>query len=97
MDSILFKYSQFFDNDGGFENVKKDFEKLGDELVGEAEKLQKRINDALKFGNPEELEKNEKQVDDLVKTFKKFGDAREDINKIEEEFQKLQKKREHHD
>lgn len=92
MDSILFKYSQFFENDGGFEAVKKDFTRLGDELVSEAEKLQKRINDALKFGNNEELEKNEKAVDDLVKTFKKFGEAREDINKVEEEFQKLIKK-----
>ena len=92
MDSILFKYSEFFENDGGFDRLKKDFTSLGDELVDEALKIQKRVNDALKFGNAEEVEKQEKQVDELVKTYKKFGDARENLNKIEEEFQKQQKK-----
>lgn len=92
MDTILFKYSQFFDDDGGFTNVKKDFEKLGDQLVSEAESIQKRVNDAFKFGNTEDLEKSEKQMDDLMKTVKKFSDAKESLNKVEQEFQKLQKK-----
>lgn len=92
MDSILIKYSDFFQDDGGFDSLKKNFVSLGADLVVEAKKIQKEVNDALSFGNPEAIAKQEKQVEELADTFKKFSDARESINKVEKEYQSLLKK-----
>lgn len=92
MDSILIKYSDFFDDDGGFSNLKKDFINLGAELVTEANRIKKEVNDAFAFGNPEALAKQEKQVEELAKSFENFSNARESMNKVEEEYQKLLKK-----
>lgn len=92
MDSILIKYSDFFDDDGGFSNLKKDFINLGAELVTEANRIKKEVNDAFSFGNPEALAKQEKQVEELAKSFENFSNARESMNKVEEEYQKLLKK-----
>ena len=91
MENILVKYSEFFQDDGGFDTLKKDFVKLGDELVDEAGKIKKKVNDALSLGDADEIEKQEKATEELLKTYKKFGDARESINKVEEEFQRLQR------
>lgn len=40
-DSILFKYSDFFNNDGYFEKVKNDFNALGDALIKKAQEVKK--------------------------------------------------------
>jgi len=39
MENILFNYSEFFNNDGGMEQVKKDFNKLGEELIADAKRI----------------------------------------------------------
>ena len=92
MESILLKYSDFFENDGGFEAIKRDFAKLGDDLVGEAADIKKRVKDQLDLGDIEGLEKTEKQTEELLKTFKKYGEAREDLAEIESEYLKQLKK-----
>ena len=44
MDSILFNYSEFFNDDGGMDKVKSDFAKLGDDLISEAKRIKKEFN-----------------------------------------------------
>ena len=92
MDTILFKYSQFFDDDGGLQQVKKDFFKLSDDLINEANRVKKEVNDAFNFGDKSNLDKQEKQVENLADTFEKLTKAQESIVKVEEEYQKIQKK-----
>ena len=44
IDSVVFKYSEFFDNDGGMDKVRTDFVKLGDDIVTEAKRVKKEVN-----------------------------------------------------
>lgn len=87
MESTLYKYSDFIEDDGAFDRVRRDFDALGDDLVKKA----KKVKDEIKLFNVDDVEgikEIEDQAETLTKAFKKYGDAKQDINKIEEAFRK---------
>jgi len=92
MESVLFSYSEFFNDDGGFDRIKRDFMRLGDELAEEATRIKKRVNDSFNSGDMNALEQQEKQVDNLSRAFQDFEKTQTSINKIQQEFQKQQKR-----
>lgn len=91
MDSILINYSDFINDDGGFEKPKKDLENLGKELVKIAEQIAKDVSSALNLGDEGGIDEVEKQTEGLLGAFKKLQKARESFNDVEKEYQKLQK------
>jgi len=90
MDSILIKYSEFFDNDGGFEKVRSDFKQLGDFLVKEAEKIKKETQ-IFDLSEIERIAELEARTEKLTKTFREFNDAKKQVEKLEEKMGKTQR------
>ena len=84
MSSILLKYSEFFQDDGGLKKVKDDFVKLGDELIEKAKEVKKEAS----FINPGDNEAIEK----VTQQTKELTQARSDYNKLLKRFEALQKK-----
>lgn len=84
-DSVVFKYSEFFDNDGGMDKVRTDFIKLGDDIVTEAKRVKKEVNESFSFTNIEVLSQLEGKVDELEKTMKSYKVVKNEVNKTEEE------------
>lgn len=91
MESVLFKYSDFFQDDGGMQKVKNDFAKLGDELVNEAKKVKKEINSSFNFDDLDNFDKLEKRIEELSKANEDYLKAKSELVKIEEEIVKAQK------
>ncbi len=84
-DSVVFRYSEFFDNDGGMDKVRTDFVKLGDDIVTEAKRVKKEVNESFSFTNIEVLSNLEGKVDELEKTMKSYKAAKTDVNRVQEE------------
>lgn len=91
MESAIYNYSQFFNDDGGFDKVRSDFDKLGDDLIKKAKEIQSKIQ-LFSADDVDSLKKYEDQTEDLIKVFKKYGDAKESINKVEQAYLEAQKK-----
>lgn len=91
MEKAIYDYSQFFNDDGGFDKVRSDFDKLGDDLIKKAKEIQSKIQ-LFNADDVDSLKKYEDQTEDLIKVFKKYGDAKESINKVEQAFLEAQKK-----
>ncbi len=87
MENILFKYSDFFDDDGGMAKVKSDFIKLGDELISEARRVKKEFNQNLSIDNPEMVSVYEKQIDDIIAVNNQYKKSLSDLQKVEKEYQ----------
>lgn len=92
MEKVIFKYSDFYEDDGGFDKIRADLKNLGDDMVSEAQKIKKDFAKAFDLDDLDGISKTESKVEDLSKAFKKYGDAKENINKIEEEFRKTMDK-----
>lgn len=91
MEKVLIKYSDFFNDDGGFTTIKSEFHKLGEDLIKEAKRIKGEIN-LFDVDNVDGISDTEKQIEELTKAFKKHGDAKEDLKKIETEYLKQLKK-----
>lgn len=91
MENVIFKYSEFFEDDGGFNKIRSDFDKLGDDLIKKAKEIKSNIK-IFDLDDLETFKKIESETETLVKTFEEYGKAKEDVNKIEKEFIKLQKR-----
>lgn len=90
MESVLFRYSDFFDNDGGFDRVKADFMALGDELIKEA----KRIRSEISLFDTNEIDRIadlEKRTEQLNKTFREYNDARKQVENLNQTVAKSQR------
>ena len=92
MDSILFRYSQFFDDDGGMKKVLDDFTKLGDNLVDEAKRVKKEMSSNFNFDDIEGFKKMEARIEELTKANEDYAKAQANLTKIVEDFEKAQKK-----
>jgi len=91
MENVLFKYSDFFQDDGGFDKIRNDFDKLGDDLMKKAKELKNGLK-LVDTENVDAVKDYEAETESLMKTFKKYGDAKEEINKIEKAYLELKKK-----
>lgn len=87
MENIIIRYSDFIDDDGGFQKLIREFDSLGDTLIKRAEEIKKAVNifDVDQSDNIKELETS---VESINKAFKKYEDTRGNLNKLEEEFNK---------
>lgn len=92
MENVVFKYSDFFEDDGGFEQVNKDLDQFGDTIVAKAKKIKKEFSDAINLDDLDLVSQTEEQVEQLFKANKKYADVRKDVSKIEEEYLKTIKK-----
>lgn len=89
--SVIIKTSQFIEDDGGFDELEKKFDALGDRLIKRAKEVREKIS-LVDVDNTDEVKKLEKQTEDIASTFEKLSKARADATKIEEEYQKRIKK-----
>lgn len=87
MEGVFFKYSEFYEDDGGFDQIRKDFDKLGDDLQRRAREIKNSVQ-IFDLDNVEGIKEFESETESLTKAFKKYGDAKSDINKIEEAYRK---------
>ena len=87
MENAVFKYSDFFQDDGGFEKAKSDLKNFGKDIIKEAESIKAQVK-FFDMEDTEGLQQLEKQTEAITKTFKKYEQARVDITKIEKEYQK---------
>lgn len=87
MEGVFFKYSEFYEDDGGFDQIRKDFDKLGDDLQRRAREIKSSVQ-IFDLDNVEGIKEFESETESLTKAFKKYGDAKSDINKIEEAYRK---------
>jgi len=85
-DSIVFRYSELLYDDGGFEKLKADFIKTGDDLIAEAKKIKAELGKALTLDDSEGISKLEARVRSLESTFKDYGKAKGSLTKIEKEY-----------
>lgn len=91
MDNVIVKYSEFFQNDGGFEQIKSDFKDLGEFLIKEAKRVKSEAN-LVDLQNISKLAEYEERTDSLAQSFQEYGKAKENITKIETEYLQTQKK-----
>lgn len=91
MESVVFKYSDFFNDDGGFDKIRSEFDQLGNDLIKKAKEVREKTK-LFDVDSSDGIKDAEKQAESLVEAFEKYGKAKEDINKIEKEYQKQLKK-----
>ena len=65
-DNVIVNFSEFFYDDGGFENVKKKFDALGDSLEKRAKELKGLLGD-LDISDSLQLLKIAKEVEEVKK------------------------------
>lgn len=85
MENILFKYSDFFQDDGGMQKVKTDFFQLSEDLKSEARKLKKELSDSFTIDNVEGLAKIEAKVEELAKSKETLKTAEKQLLEVEKE------------
>lgn len=85
MENVIFKYSDFFEDDGGFDKIRKEFDKLADDLIKKADSIKSQIK-IFDLDDIESIEEYEKKTEDLAKAFKKYEEAKVKVNKVEKEY-----------
>jgi hypothetical protein len=83
---VIYKYSEFFEDDNGFKKVLADFDVLGLELVGKASKYKKDINDAFNSMDLASLKTLEAQIESSNAQFKQLATAKAEVIKVEKEY-----------
>lgn len=91
MENVLFNYSEFFNDDGGMEKVKKDFLKLGDDLIAEAKRVKKEFSESFSFDDLAGFKKYENIVEEMIALNDKYEKAQSDLIKITKEYEEAQK------
>jgi hypothetical protein len=91
MENVIFKYSDFFQDDGGFDKIRSDFDKLGDDLVKKAKEIKNNVK-LFDIEDVEAVKDFETETEALMKMFKKYGDAKDEVAKIEKAYLDLKKK-----
>jgi len=91
MDNILVKYSDYFQDDGGFDKMRSDFKKLGDDLIKEAKRIKDAVN-IFDLNNAEGLAEYEQQAEQLSKAWHDLEKSKSNMAKVEKQFVKEQKK-----
>lgn len=85
-ENIIFRYSEFFEDDGGFKKVIADFDTLGLELVGKANKYKKDVNEAFNTMDLSALKTLEAQIESSNAQFKELTLAKNQVIKVEKEY-----------
>jgi hypothetical protein len=91
MESVVFKYSDFFNDDGGFDKIRAEFDTLGDDLIKKAKEVREKTK-LFDVDQADQVKQAEEQAESLSEAFEKYGKAKEDLTKIEKEYIKQQKK-----
>ncbi len=91
MDNVVLKYSEFFEDDGGFDKVIQDFKNLGSEILKEAQKLKDGLDDINIFDGVQ-INKFEKAIDGLQDTFTGYKKAVDDVAESQENLNKQEEK-----
>lgn len=91
MENIIYKYSEFFFDDGGFDKIRNDFDKLGDDLVKRAKEIRTQIR-LFDADDVQSLKTYESEVEQLMKVFKKYGESKSAIVDIEKAYLEQKKK-----
>lgn len=92
MEKVVFKYSDFFEDDGAFKNALKEVEDFGDKIVASAKKTQSEFKKALDLNNIEAVANYEKQAERLNNEFIKQQQILKDLNKTRTTAERLQNK-----
>lgn len=91
MQDIIYKYSDFFLDDGGMSKVVSDFTKLGEELIAESKRVKTEINANLKIDSTADLIKYEQAVENIRKVNENYKKTVSDLIISEQEFNKQKK------
>lgn len=90
-ENVVFKYSEFFSDDGGLKKVKQDFEKLSDDLIAKAKEVREKTK-IIDLTNTEAVNKLIKETQELTEAKKKQVDTLKTIEKLEKNEQDQKKK-----
>lgn len=82
MENVIFKYSDFFKDDGGFDKVRQRFDKLGDELIKKAKEVREKTK-IVDLNNIDQFNQLEKETEELVATNKKYEESLKRISALE--------------
>jgi len=91
MQDIIYKYSDFFLDDGGMSKVVSDFTKLSEELIAESRRVKTEINANLKIESTADLIKYEQAVENIRKVNENYKKTVADLIISEQEFNKQKK------
>lgn len=91
MERLIFKYSDFFQDDGAFEEALKKVEDFGDRIVASAKKTQSEFKKALDLDNTEAIANYEKQAEKLTEQLQQQQKARKSLTEIEQQYAKTVK------
>ncbi len=91
MADILFKYSDLFEDDGGFEKVEQDFKRLGETIKSEATNLSKQIS-IVNPNDSSKVQELEKKLNELSKSYDKLKISKENVSKARKKASELSKK-----
>jgi len=91
MEKAVFQYSDFFNNDGGFDQIRRDFDKLGDDLIRKAKEIREQTK-LFDVDQVDMIKDIEDKTESLTKAFKKYETAKIDLEKVEKAVTEAQEK-----
>ncbi len=71
MENAVFRYSDFFKDDGGMKVVKDRFTKLGDDLIKKAKEVREKTK-IIDLNNIDQFNQLEKETEELIAVNKKY-------------------------
>ena len=86
MEAII-KYSRLVEDDGGFDQLKKDLDKLGDDLKKKASEM-KGVFSIIDPGDNKAIEKLQEEIEGLKKSYTELAETNKMLKKTEEDYKK---------
>ena len=91
MEKAVFNYSDFFNDDGGFDRIRREFDKLGDDLIKKAKEIREDTK-LFDIDQIDQIKEVEERTEDLMKMFKKYESTKIDLDKVEKQVQETQER-----
>lgn len=82
MERVVFKFSDFFEDDGAFEAAERKIQQFGESIVDQAKRIRTAFSRNLDLDNAGNIADFEEQVEQLTKSFEDNQKAQSDLNKI---------------
>jgi len=85
MAKAIIKYSELIEDDGGFDKLRNELKKLGDDLEGQAKKFKGALGIA-DPGDSKQLEKLQSEIEQLKNSYKELQETNELLQKTEKKY-----------
>jgi len=91
-DNIVIKYSDFFQDDGGFKRTKEQFYKLGDDLIVKAKEVREKTR-LISLNETEQINKLMTDTQALIEMRKKYAQSLQNIKRLEKQLETARKRK----